>query len=111
LVVLGGPVAMGLLLWRMLPGVWRPVHEAEQLTERIAQGDLSADSDWHIRDGFGRTLDAIRSMRDRPRGLVTQVKVASGEILRAADEIALGNQDLERAQRACGRTPAGAVEL
>ena len=48
---------MGLLLWRMLPGVWRPVHEAEQLTERIAQGDLSADSDWHIRDGFGRTLE------------------------------------------------------
>ena len=89
-----------------------PVHEDDgALMLRYAQGDLSADSDWHIRDGFGRTLDAIRSMRDRPRGLVTQVKVASGEILRAADEIALGNQDLERAQRACGRTPAGAVEL
>ncbi|WP_343602699.1 methyl-accepting chemotaxis protein [Roseateles sp.] len=103
-VVLGGLVSMGLLLWRTLLGVWRPIHEAEQLTERIAQGDLTAESDWHTRDDLGRMLDAIRSMRDRLRGLVTQMQVASGEIHGAADEIASGNQDLSmRSEHAAAR--------
>ncbi len=103
-VVIGGLIAMGLLLWRTLLGVWRPIREAERLTERIAQGDLSADSDWHTRDDLGRMLDAIRSMRDRLRGLVTQMQVASGEIHGAADEIASGNQDLSvRSEHAAAR--------
>jgi len=104
IVVIGGLLAMGVLLWRTLVGVWRPIHEAEQLTERIAQGDLTAESDWHTRDDLGRMLDAIRSMRDRLRGLVTQMQVASGEIHGAADEIAAGNQDLSvRSENAAAR--------
>jgi methyl-accepting chemotaxis protein len=104
IVVIGGLAALGLLLWRTLLGVWRPIHEAEQLTERIAQGDLTADSSWHTRDYLGRMLDAIRSMRDRLRGLVTQMQVASGEIHGAADEIASGNQDLSiRSEQAAAR--------
>ncbi len=104
IVVIGGLLAMGVLLWRTLVGVWRPIHEAERLTERIAQGDLTAESDWHTRDDLGRMLDAIRSMRDRLRGLVTQMQVASGEIHGAADEIAAGNQDLSvRSENAAAR--------
>lgn len=80
------------------------LRQLNAVPERIAQGDLSADSDWHIHDGFGRMPDAIRSMRDRLRGLVTQMQVASGEIHGAADEIALGNQDLSvRSEHAAAR--------
>ncbi|WP_431050331.1 methyl-accepting chemotaxis protein [Roseateles sp. L2-2] len=103
-VVIGGLIAMGLVLWRTLLGVWRPIREAETLTERIAQGDLTAESSWHTNDDLGRMLDAIRSMRDRLRGLVTQMQVASGEIHGAADEIASGNQDLSvRSEHAAAR--------
>ncbi len=104
ILVVGGLGVLALLLWRTLLGVWRPIHEAEMLTERIAQGDLTADSPWRTKDDLGRMLDAIRSMRDRLRGLVTQMQVASGEIHGAADEIAAGNQDLSvRSENAAAR--------
>ncbi|WP_067060844.1 methyl-accepting chemotaxis protein [Roseateles chitosanitabidus] len=93
-VVIGGLIALGLMLWRTLVGVWRPIREAERLTDRIAHGDLTADSPWRSSDEAGRMIDAIRSMRDRLRALVTQMQIASGEIHGAADEIAAGNQDL-----------------
>ncbi|OWQ83063.1 hypothetical protein CDN99_27405 [Roseateles aquatilis] len=104
IVVIGGLIALGLMLWRTLLGVWRPIHEAELLTDRIAHGDLTADTPLRSNDELGRMLDAIRSMRDRLRALVTQMQVASGEIHGAADEIAAGNQDLSvRSETAAAR--------
>ncbi|MCH7344327.1 methyl-accepting chemotaxis protein [Pelomonas sp. CA6] len=105
--LLAGLVLVAAMLWRALAGIWEPVQAAIATTERIAQGDLSVHIPVHGRDELGRVLQAIAGMRDRLRELVTQLQSASGEIHRAADEIAAGHQDLNhRSEAAAMRVQA-----
>ncbi|WP_349255019.1 methyl-accepting chemotaxis protein [Roseateles caseinilyticus] len=94
--VTAGLGVVGLLLWRTIVGILRPVMQAIEATERIASGDLSTQVDTDRRDEMGRVLHAIEAMQQRLRRLVRKLQEASGEIHVAADEIASGNQDLSR---------------
>ncbi len=113
LVVLLGLLAVGLLLWRTIAGILRPVLQAVEVTEKIAGGDLSSAVVLGRRDEMWRVLNAIAGMQQRLRGLVHKLQESAGEIHQAADEVSAGNQDLsQRSEQSAARmqVAAGNVE-
>lgn len=104
-VVLVGLLAVGLVLWRTVRGILRPVLTAVTVTERIAAGDLSQPIPREGGGELGRVLSAIGAMQERLRQLVEQIHAASDQIRHGATEIAVGNQDLSQ------RTELGAASL
>ena len=107
-----GLALTGMLLWRTIIGILRPVMQTIEATERIAAGDLSGVVHSSRRDEMGRVLHAIEGMQDRLRVLVRKLQDASGEIHVAADEIASGNQDLsQRSERSAARMEVAAGNI
>jgi methyl-accepting chemotaxis protein len=112
-VIVLGLLAVGLLLWRTIAGILRPVLQAVEVTEKIAGGDLSSAVVLGRRDEMWRVLNAISGMQQRLRGLVHKLQEAAGEIHQAADEVSAGNQDLsQRSEQSAVRmqVAAGTVE-
>ena len=97
LAVTAAALVLGTLLaWRLARSVLDPVAQAIRVTERIAQGDLSATLTHDRRDELGRLLEAIGSMQDRLRRLVGEIRASAESISTASSEIATGNHDLSQ---------------
>ncbi len=72
----------------------QPLHEAIQVAETIASGDLSVRVEVSRGDEFGEMMRAIAHMRDQLARLVSDVRRGTDSIATASEEIATGNQDL-----------------
>jgi methyl-accepting chemotaxis protein len=95
--------------------VTRPLKEAVQLTERIAQGDLGSTVEVTRSDELGMLLKSIATMQAGLHRLVSQVRESTGGIATASAEIAHGNNDLsartEQQASALEETAASMEEL
>ncbi len=102
IVLLGGGVALGLglslvcavLLSRSL---LRPLAQASDVADRIAEGDLTADVPPPVpgnRDEVRALLGRLADMQARLAGLVVGMREASASVAGASSEIAAGNSDL-----------------
>ena len=86
---------VGLALAFMLTrGITQPLEKAVQLTDAIAQGDLTVVSDDSRQDEFGHLLRSVSGMAARLKELVSDVRVSVHSISTASVEIASGNQNL-----------------
>jgi methyl-accepting chemotaxis protein len=94
--VVAGLAATGLVLWRTVRGILQPVLQAVEVTERIANGDLSCTVPPSRGDEIGRVLAAIAAMQHALRGMVEQLHGSSTQITSAAAEIAAGNASLSQ---------------
>ncbi len=74
--------------------VTRPLTEAIEVAERIAEGDLSSKLDTRRGDEIGQLLRSIARMQSGLHKLVTQVRSSANSIATASQEIATGNHDL-----------------
>ena len=90
LVLLAG-LGLALALTR---SITRPLAEAVELTNAIAQGDLTVTASSHRQDEFGLLLSSVSAMATRLRGLVSDVRDSVHSISTASSEIASGNHDL-----------------
>jgi methyl-accepting chemotaxis protein len=76
------------------------VSSEEQVSEVVRQalaGDLTARLPESGKTGFFLTLcRGLNEMLDNTAGLVSHIKMASGEVYRGADEISRGNADLSQ---------------
>ena len=74
--------------------VSRPLKDAVQIAQRVAEGDLTM----HIRatsgDETGRLMEALRAMNESLRNIVSEVRQGTHSIGTASTEIASGNLDL-----------------
>jgi methyl-accepting chemotaxis protein len=87
LVLVGGAV------W-LVRSIVRPLQEATALAERIAQGDLSMQTQVERGDEFGQLLRSMGRMAGQLRQLVGEVRRGVDAMSTASGEIAAGNQDL-----------------
>ncbi len=71
-----------------------PLDQANELAERIAQGDLSSSITTLRQDEFGRLLRSLATMNESLGRMVSQVRVSTDNIATASAEIASGNNDL-----------------
>ncbi len=73
-----------------------PLDQAVALAERVAAGDLTADTQVRGRDEVARLLASLRAMKDSLHSVVREVRTNADGVALASREIAQGNTDLSR---------------
>jgi methyl-accepting chemotaxis protein len=74
--------------------VSRPLKDAVEVAQRVARGDLTVHIRAGGRDETGRLMDALRTMNESLRNIVSEVRHGTDAIGTASSEIATGNLDL-----------------
>ena len=96
--IIGALIAIllgAIIAWRLTIGITRPLHEALTVAEAVAEGDLTARSNFPATlDEPGLLLSSLRSMQENLARTVTQIRVGTDAIATASSEIASGNLDL-----------------
>ncbi|PMS15451.1 chemotaxis protein [Trinickia dabaoshanensis] len=92
---IGAALALFLATW-ITRLVAPPLHEAVELAEAIAEGDLTRTITSATRDEIGTLLRALSNMQDKLISVVKGIQTSSESISVAAGEIAQGNADLSQ---------------
>lgn len=80
--------------WFIVRAITRPLGQAVEFAQAIAEGDLTRNIDTHHRDETGILLSALMAMKTRLRNIVHEVQKGAENISTAAAQIVAGNQDL-----------------
>ncbi|NRR34210.1 MCP four helix bundle domain-containing protein [Oxalobacteraceae bacterium] len=80
--------------WRLSRSITVPLHEALELAQRVAAGDLSLNIQSSFTDETGQLLAALHEMSDSLVRTVSAVRSSTETITIASREIASGNADL-----------------
>lgn len=95
--------------------ITRPLSEAVELANHIANGELTHQIDIQRKDELGQLVQALNGMRNSLLKVVSDIRQASDGIGVAASEIAAGNQDLsirtEQSASSLQETAASMEEL
>ena len=81
-----------LSIW-LVRSITRPIQQAVETANRVAELDLTAPIDGHDRDEAGRLLVALGRMQASLHSLVSEVQGASHSVAEGATQIAAGNFD------------------
>jgi methyl-accepting chemotaxis protein len=92
-IMIAALIALALFIRR---AVLRPLDEAVQFAERIAQGDLTARIRSQSRDEAGQLLNALGRMNAKLAEVVTQVRSSADAVVGASGEVAAGTTDLSQ---------------
>ncbi|MES2889485.1 MAG: methyl-accepting chemotaxis protein [Pseudomonadota bacterium] len=84
----------GVLAWSLTRSVVGPITQAIEVTERIAEGNLSTPVATNRTDELGRMLTAVGRMQGQLRTLVGNIRHSVESISTASTDIASGNRDL-----------------
>ena len=74
--------------------VSRPLNDAVEVAQRVAQGDLTVDIRAASTDETGMLMHSLRAMNDSLQRIVGEVRIGTDTISTASQEIATGNLDL-----------------
>ncbi|MBX3608794.1 MAG: HAMP domain-containing protein [Hydrogenophaga sp.] len=86
----------GLTAWFITRSITRPIGEAVQLADKVANGDLTARIDASARDETGQLLRSLKAMNDNLVRIVQGVRTGSDSIATGSSQIAIGNADLSQ---------------
>jgi methyl-accepting chemotaxis protein len=93
----------------------RPLGTSVTLAQAVAKGDLTRQIADEGRDETAQLLNALATMNGSLKKIVSEVRDSTGNVLRASQEIAVGNQDLsnrtEQQASALEQTAAAMTEL
>ncbi|TXH92513.1 MAG: HAMP domain-containing protein [Pseudomonas sp.] len=93
-------LAAAALLWfvmrSMSISITTRLGRARDLTNAIAQGDISQSIQWRVKDEIGEVMAALQAMADGLNRTVGQVRGSVDNMVTASQEIALGSQDLSQ---------------
>jgi len=92
-------VALGLItaiagFFNLQRAIGRPLDDALEHFDQIAQGDLTRSIQARSHDEMGQLLQGIARMQERLSGTVRNVRSGSEAIATATRQVAAGNQDL-----------------
>jgi len=90
-----GALVVGLLFARwMTKSITRPLHQAVEVAQSVAAGDLASPIRVESRDEFGHLLKAMQTMQANLESIVADVRGGAEAVLSASMQIAQGNLDL-----------------
>ncbi|GGC62979.1 methyl-accepting chemotaxis protein [Undibacterium terreum] len=84
-------VSTGVFITR---SITRPINNAVDLAEAVANGDLTRQIEITSTDETGRLLGALKRMNNSLQSIVSQVRAGTDTIATASSQIAAGNLDL-----------------
>ena len=87
-------LAGGLIAWLVARSVTRPLAHAVEITDQIAEGDLSQSIESDSRDEVGQLLSSLARMQASLSQVVGTVRGNADSVATASAQIAQGNQDL-----------------
>ncbi|MBK1685373.1 methyl-accepting chemotaxis protein [Rhodoferax fermentans] len=112
--VLGLLFAVGFGL-SLLRGITKPLRRAVEMTEAVAQGDLTQTVDTSGKDEIAALLRGVTNMQGSLSKVVQRVRLGSDSVATASSEISQGNHDLssrtESQASALEQTAASMEEL
>ncbi|GAB2858111.1 hypothetical protein GCM10027277_28200 [Pseudoduganella ginsengisoli] len=80
--------------WRITVSITAPLHQAVQVAQTVASGNLGSQIIVTSRDETGQLLQALKDMNNSLASLVGQVRGGTDTIAMASGQIASGNLDL-----------------
>jgi methyl-accepting chemotaxis protein len=96
--IIGIILALVLLAWfvsaRIIHSISDPLHEAIDVAQRVAAGDLTARIDVRYQNETGKLLQALKDMNNGLSTIVNEVRSGTETIAAASGQIASGNLDL-----------------
>ncbi len=96
-VLVAAALALGAFIaWRITLSITQPIGRAVVVAERIAGGDLTSVVEVRINDETGRLLEAIATMQDKLRQLVSNISVTANNIESSSAEVAGATLDLSQ---------------
>jgi methyl-accepting chemotaxis protein len=93
-VAIASIMAAVLLAWLISRSITRPLRNAVEVAQRVAEGDLTTEVEVTSRDETGQLLAALKNMNDNLKKIVGEVRTGTDTIATASREIASGNLDL-----------------
>ncbi|WP_420476533.1 methyl-accepting chemotaxis protein [Noviherbaspirillum sp. ST9] len=96
--LIGAILALVFIGWllglKIIRSISNPLHEAIDIAERVAAGDLSTHIEVRYRNETGKLLQALKDMNTGLSKIVSDVRNGTETIATATSEIASGNLDL-----------------
>ncbi|MES2320674.1 MAG: methyl-accepting chemotaxis protein [Pseudomonadota bacterium] len=112
LIAAGISLAVAVLATR---SITKPLNEAVDVAQRVADGDLTSVIEVNSRDETGQMMEALRHMNASLIKIVAEVRTGTDQIAEASSEIASGNLDLssrtEEQAASLGQTSSSMREL
>ncbi len=113
LVICAIALAAGVLIaWLTTRSITRPMHDAVQIADKIAQGDLTHSFQSTREDEIGSLLRRLALMQQKLRQAFSDISAATTQISHASSEVASGNADLaQRTEQAASSLQATASSM
>jgi methyl-accepting chemotaxis protein len=89
-------VAGAFIAWRIQLSITRPLTQAVQVAQAVAEGDLTREITVRSHDEVGHLLQALKTVNQDLGRTMHQVRQAAETMQTATIEIAAGNNDLSR---------------
>ena len=91
----GGAIIFSFLIaFGVTRSITVPMHEAVQVAQTVAKGDLTSRIEVRSTDETGQLLQALKDMNESLVRIVGEVRTSTDTIATASAQIASGNQDL-----------------
>jgi methyl-accepting chemotaxis protein len=84
------------IAWRIQLSISRPLAQAVEVAQAVAEGDLSRQIAVDSQDEVGRLLQALKTVNLDLSRMMMQVRAAAETMQTASSEIATGNSDLSQ---------------
>ncbi len=101
---IGGLIYAAASIW-----VARPLRQAMEVTERLAQGDLSVNIQARSMDEVGLLLGSIAAMKQSLVGIVRQVHTSADEVSSAASELSASAESVAQGSQCQSEAAASAA--
>jgi len=93
--VIGFGLALG-IGWYLTSGITRPLAEGVTVANKLAAGDLTLQFEVKQGDETGQLLQAMKSMVERLRGVVADVKTAADNVASGSEQLSAGAQQMSQ---------------
>ncbi len=97
-IILGGvALALGLFFAFIIArGILSPLSKGVDFAKKVADGDLSARMDIHQKDEVGQLAQAMQSMVEKLREIITDVRMAAENVAAGSEELSASAQSLSQ---------------
>jgi methyl-accepting chemotaxis protein-1 (serine sensor receptor) len=89
-------VALVVLFFFIRRAVLSPISSAVRFSERLAEGDLTADIRSQAKDETGHLLRMLARMKESLAGVVAQVRSSADAVVTASSQVSAGTTDLSQ---------------